>query len=35
MERKVNIVEDLEDLEGNKIVFIHDIVFMGRQSIEW
>lgn len=32
MERKVNIVEDLE---GNKIVFIHDIVFMGRQSIEW
>ena len=32
MERKVNIVEDLD---GNKIVFIHDIRFKGRQSIEW
>ena len=32
MERKVNVVEDLD---GNKIVFIHDIRFKGRQSIEW
>ena len=32
MERKVNVVEDLE---GNKIVVIHDIRFKGRQAIEW
>ena len=32
MQRKVNVVEDLE---GNKIVVIHDIRFKGRQSIEW
>ena len=32
MERKVNVVEDLD---GNKIVVIHDIRFKGRQSIEW
>ena len=32
MERKVNVVEDLD---GNKIVIIHDIRFKGRQSIEW
>ena len=31
VERKVNVVEDLD---GNKIVFIHDIRFKGRQSIE-
>lgn len=32
MERKVNVVEDLD---GNKIVFIHDIRYMGKQSVEW
>ena len=32
MDRKVNVVEDLD---GNKIVVIHDIRFKGRQSIEW
>ena len=32
MQRKVNVVEDLD---GNKIVVIHDIQFQGRQSIEW
>lgn len=32
MERKVNVVEDLD---GNKIVVIHDIRFKGKQSIEW
>ena len=31
MERKVNVVEDLD---GNKIVVIYDIRFKGRQSIE-
>ena len=32
MQRKVKVVEDLD---GNKIVVIHDIQFKGRQSIEW
>ena len=32
MQRKVNVVEDLE---MNKIVVIHDIRFKGRQAIEW
>lgn len=32
MQRKVNVVEDLE---GNKIVIIHDIRFKGKRSIEW
>ena len=32
MTRKVNVVEDLT---GNKIVFIHDIVFKGKRSLEW
>ena len=32
MQRKVNVVEDLD---GNKIVFIHDIIFKGKRSIEW
>ena len=32
MERKVNV---LEDLERNKVVVIHDIRFKGRQAIEW
>lgn len=31
MQRKVNVVEDLD---GNKIVFIHDIVFKGKRSVE-
>ena len=32
MERKVSVVEDLD---GNKIVFIHDIKFKGKRSVEW
>ena len=32
MERNVNVAEDLE---GNKIVVIHDIIFKGKRSIEW
>lgn len=32
MERRINVVEDLD---GNKIVFIHDVMFKGRQAIEW
>ena len=32
MERKVSVVEDLD---GNKIVFIHDAKFKGKRSIEW
>mgnify|MGYP003501194215 CR=1 FL=1 len=32
MERKVDVVEDLD---GNKIVFIHDVRFKGKRSIEW
>ena len=32
MPRKVNVVEDLD---GNKIVFIHDVRFKGKRSIEW
>ncbi len=32
MQRKVNV---LEDLDGNKIVFIHDVLFKGKRSIEW
>ena len=32
MQRKVDVVEDLD---GNKIVVIHDIRFKGRQAIEW
>lgn len=30
--RKVDV---LRDLDGNKIVFIHDIRFKGKRSIEW
>jgi len=30
MQRKVNVVEDLD---GNKIVVIHDIRFKGKRSI--
>ena len=32
MQRKVNVVEDLD---GNKIVVIHDIRFKGKRSVEW
>ena len=32
MQRKVNVVEDLE---GNKIVVIHDIIFKGKRTMEW
>ena len=32
MERKVDVIEDLD---GKKTVFIHDIVFKGRQDIDW
>ena len=32
VERKVSVVEDLN---GNKIVVIHDIRFKGRQAIAW
>ena len=32
MERKVSVVKDLD---GNKVVVIHDIQFKGRQAIEW
>ena len=32
MQRKINVVEYLD---GNKIVFIHDIIFKGKRSIEW
>lgn len=32
MRRKVNVIEDLD---GNKIVFIHDIRFKGKRSVDW
>ena len=32
MVRKVNVIEDLD---GRKIVFIHDIRFKGKRSINW
>jgi len=32
MQRKVNVIEDLD---GNKIVFIHDVIFKGKHSIDW
>ncbi len=32
MGRNVNIIEDLD---GNKIVLIHDIRFKGKRSIDW
>lgn len=32
MKRKVNVVEDLN---GNKIVVIHDVIFQGKRSVEW
>jgi len=32
MDRKVNVAEDLD---GNKMVIIHDIIFKGKRSVEW
>ena len=32
MQRNVNVVEDLE---GNKIVVIHDVIFKGKRTMEW
>lgn len=32
MERKVNVVEDLD---GTKIVVIHDVLFKGKRSMNW
>ena len=32
MERKISVIENLD---GKKTVFIHDIVFKGKRSIEW
>ena len=32
MERKVNVIEDIE---GKKTVFIHDIIFKGKRSVKW
>ena len=32
MDRKVNVIEDLD---GKKTVFIHDIIFKGKRSVGW
>lgn len=32
MNRKISIIEDLD---GNKTVVIHDIMFKGKRSINW
>ena len=32
MERKVNVIEDID---GKKTVFIHDIIFQGKRSVKW
>ena len=32
MERKVNVIEDID---GKKTVFIHDIIFRGKKSVKW
>ena len=32
MERKVNVIEDLD---GKKTVFIHDIKFRGKRNVNW
>lgn len=32
MERKVNVIEDLN---GKKTVFIHDILFKGKRAVNW
>ena len=32
MNRKVSVIEDLD---GKKTVFIHDIIFKGKRSVDW
>lgn len=32
MDRKVNVIEDLE---GNEIVIVEDILFKGKRSVDW
>lgn len=32
MERKINVIEDLD---GKKTVFIHDIIFKGKRTVNW
>ena len=32
MDRKVNVIEDLD---GKKTVFIHDILFKGKRAVNW
>lgn len=32
MKRKVNVIEDLD---GKKTVFIHDILFKGKRAVKW
>jgi len=32
MNRKVNV---MEDLDGKKTVFIHDVIFKGKKTIDW
>ena len=32
MNRKVSVIEDLD---GKKIVFIHDIKFKGKRAVNW
>ena len=32
MQRKVNVIEDLE---GKKLVIIHDILFGGKRTVNW
>ena len=32
MKRKINIIEDID---GKKTVFIHDIIFKGKKNINW
>ena len=32
IKRKVNVIEDID---GKKTVFIHDIIFKGKRSVNW
>ena len=32
MDRRVSVIEDLD---GKKTVFIHDILFKGKRSVNW
>lgn len=32
IKRKVNVIEDID---GKKMVFIHDIIFKGKRSVNW